>query len=77
VDMGKRCRSGNRVISCVSYHLDVSVIPENGALKLAYDFEKWRTACYCAERPGPADCSSFAALREIIREMPRHLRNER
>jgi hypothetical protein len=71
VDKETRCQSTPQVISCVRCRLDVSVISEDGALKLSYDYTQWRRTCCCAERPGPTYCCSFLTLEDTLRELPR------
>ena len=73
MDKEKRYQTGTRVIRCVHCNLDVSVTLENGALKLAYDFEKWRKGCCCDHLLGPSGCSS---LEDILQVLPCPPNNE-
>ena len=55
-----------RVIACLRCQLEVSVITDNGGLKLSYDIDHWSKRCCCPNRSSPADCCSFLTLEGIV-----------
>jgi hypothetical protein len=69
-ESGRTVVNDDCTIACSSCSLSVSLALEEGALRLAYDFDHWRRSCCCAHFEGPGACPSFVELHEFLRELP-------
>jgi hypothetical protein len=66
---------GDHTMRCLRCLLRVSVAQEQGALKLVYDFDHWRTHCCSARLEGPSACAAFVSLQELLTQLPRPPKN--